>query len=157
MLTKGRVIQLLVMLIVLLGLFFWRTFTTDPQAVANSGEEVTLVNEVRCDYQSACEFITEQGAFLLTIKDVPIKAEQWIYFQLTTPNAEAQVGDALIVGKSMFMGEIPVTFKQSEAQLFSAKAIVAACMHEVMIWTLQITVNNGELQQQVTFDFAVRH
>lgn len=162
MLTKSRVVQLLFMLIVLLVLFFWRTFSP-PQTITQEGveikgsEAVALVSLLRCDYQTPCEFISEQGEFLLNIKNLPIKAEQWIDFELSTPNENIQVSAALIVGKSMFMGEIPVSFSQSAQQLFSAKAIVAACMHDEMIWTLQITVNNGDLQEALAFDFAVRH
>jgi len=156
MLTKARVAQLLIMLIVLLGLFFWRTFDINvEQQVPSMAEKQQNVSLLRCDYQQACEFITEQGTFFLDIKNLPIKAEQWIDFELRTPTQTVLVNSAKIVGKSMFMGRIPVTFKRASEQRFSAKALVGACTTAQMIWSLEITVENDGVEQVLSFDFMV--
>jgi len=160
MLTKGKIFQLLFMLTVLLALFFWRTFDSSEakQAIEEAEIPMTmpLMNVVRCDYQEPCEFINEQGTSLLSIKDLPIKAEEWINFELTVPNADNVVNSAQIVGKSMFMGKIPINFKQSGTNQFSGKAIVATCMHDEMIWTVEVTVDNSGEQQLLAFDFLVK-
>lgn len=156
MLTKIRVVQLVFMLIVLVGLFFWKTFEhKEDKITPKEGTNNTPMNLLRCDYQQACEFITKQGVFLLNIKNLPIKAEQWIDFELSTPHKNIQISKAQIVGKTMFMGRIPVTFSKSELQLFNSKALVGACMNEKMIWTLEVTVNKGDMQEQLAFDFMV--
>ncbi|GLS89065.1 hypothetical protein GCM10007916_01320 [Psychromonas marina] len=160
MLTKGRLAQLLFMLGVLLVLFFWRTFDFSEQnevvEVSQQVEEKQNISLLRCDYLTACEFLTEQGTFLLSVKNLPIKAEEWIDFELLLPTKNMVVSKAQIVGKTMFMGRIPVTFKRSEEQLFSANTLVGSCTTAQMIWSLEITVDNGELQELVSFDFMVQ-
>ena len=154
MLTKSRVVQLLFMLTVLLVLFFWKTFEKIPdKQVVESDPQIS---QVRCDYKDACEYITDQGTFFLSIENLPIKAEEWIDFELLMPNDNMKVSKAKIVGKDMFMGRIPVTFKQSKTDLFRAKTLVGACTTPEMIWSLEITVDIAEAQEVITFDFMVK-
>lgn len=158
MLTKGRVVQLLIMLIVLLVLFFWRTFDIKDDLQPSPEIKVSQNQSlVRCDYQQACEFITEQGTFFLEIKNLPIKAEEWIDFELLTPIKNVQVNKAKIVGKTMFMGRIPVTFNRASDQIFSAKTLVGACTTAQMVWSLEITVESDNVEQLLSFDFMVKH
>jgi hypothetical protein len=157
MLSKSRVVQLLFMLVVLLTLFFWRTFDVAlEESTATEQKVLAQVNLLRCDYSKACEFITEQGTFTLDIKNTPIKAEEWIEFELSTPLENSEVTKAKIVSKSMFMGRIPVRFKKSGTQIFSAKSLVGACTTEQMIWELQITVVNDDNSELLSFDFMVQ-
>tara|TARA_R110001583_G_scaffold195499_1_gene374345 strand:- start:4869 stop:5345 length:477 start_codon:yes stop_codon:yes gene_type:complete len=157
MLTKSRVVQLLFMMVVLLSLFFWRTFdeNTDKEALL-AVESESQASLLRCDYSEACEFITEQGEYLLNVKNLPIKAEEWIDFELTMPIAGLKVIKAQIVSKSMFMGRIPVTFKKSATQTFSTKALVGACTTPEMIWEMEVTVDKEGFEEVITFDFMVK-
>ena len=152
MLTRSRVVQLLFMLFVLMLLFFWRTFDNIEQ---NPSVEQNSVNLSSCDYRDACEFITEQGTFFLSIKNLPIKAEEWIHFELLTPAENVQIKSAKIVGKSMFMGRIPVKFNKTSDALFSAKSLVGACTTPQMVWELQITTSIGAKDELLAFDFMV--
>ena len=164
MLTKSRVVQLLFMLVVLLFLFFWKTFNDEqPQTIEVEKSIVQVEQQVlpqsnllRCDYDQACEFITEQGTFLLSINNTPIQPEQWIDFELTMANESSVVSKAKIVGKTMFMGKIPVRFKRSGKQQFMGKGIVGACTVDEMIWELQVSVINGDKTEQLSFDFMVK-
>ncbi|MEI6896855.1 MAG: hypothetical protein V5786_05105 [Psychromonas sp.] len=158
MLTKLKVVQLFFILVILLGLFFWKTVDKQQgKELTEKPHEMAKMSLLTCDYQQACEFITEQGKFLLSIKNLPIKAEQWIDFELVTPQKNIQISNAQIVGKSMFMGIIPVTFKPSSALQFISKAIVGSCAHAQMVWTLEIMVDDGTVDQKITFDFMVKH
>ncbi|PKF62568.1 hypothetical protein CW745_03865 [Psychromonas sp. psych-6C06] len=157
MLTKSRVAQLLIMLMILLALFFWRTFETSFEAndgglSSDSSEQISML---RCDYRSPCEFITEHGTYFLNIKNLPIESEQWIDFQLMTANENDNIVSAKIVGKTMFMGRIPVTFKQTEKQRFDAKSMVGACTTKHMIWSLEIAVENEKNVLNLSYDFMV--
>jgi len=154
MLTKSRVVQLLFMLTVLVGLFFWRTFNVNLEKYDK--QSVAQVSLLRCDYQVPCEFITEQGEFLLTIQDLPIKAEEWIHFNLATPNKNTQITHAEIRGKTMFMGKVPVTFTQVAEQQFSSKVILGACTTDEMIWTLEITTQYEDKENLLSFDFLIK-
>ncbi|MCP4324019.1 MAG: hypothetical protein GY787_19600 [Alteromonadales bacterium] len=152
MLERSRVVQLILMLFILLTLFFWKTF--EPSKVISEVVDIppAKVSSLRCNYVKACEFVTEQGTFYLNIKNLPIKPEEWINFELQSPIKYTQIKTANIVSKSMFMGKIPVSFKQSKEKLFIGKSLVGACITEQMIWELQISLESGEL---LTFDFMV--
>lgn len=158
MLTKSRVVQLLVMLIVLASLFTWRTITTDTEQQNNI--DLTSVESspglLECDYLAPCEVISDQGRFWLSVDKSPIKAEQWINFKFEGDPQEWHVIDAKIVGKKMFMGRIPVTFIKEGKGIFSAKTMVGACTTATMIWQLQINLVANGVKEQLLFDFMVK-
>ncbi|WP_372881076.1 hypothetical protein [Psychromonas sp.] len=157
MLTKNRVAQLLVMLIVLVTLFIWRTVTTKPEQVKNV--ELTAVAPLSelpaCDYVKPCKFASDHGTFWLSVANLPVKAEQWINFSLKGGEKDWRVVDAKIVGKEMFMGRIPVTFTQTDKNIFSAKTLVGACTTPKMIWQLQINIEVNSANELLLFDFMV--
>lgn len=155
MLTKSRIAQLLFMLTVLLGLFFWRTFDLDQDSSPQVEIKPQQSNIIRCDFIEPCEFINEQGSFLLSIKNLPIQAEEWIDFELSSPVEGLTVSSAKMIGKEMFMGRIPVKFKKSAPKLFTAKGITGACTTDEMIWELQLTVSDGDSSELLSFDFIV--
>lgn len=158
MLTKSRAAQLLIMLIVLVGLIIWRTVTNETLSDKNNNLESELQIEkmqITCDYEKPCEFNNEQGSFWLSVQEPPIKAEQWNYVSITSDVREWQILDAKLVGNEMFMGRIPVKFKEDRQGIFSAKVIVGACITEQMIWQLQINIEVNGVKDQLLFDFIV--
>ena len=158
MLTKSKMVQLVIMLIVLITLFIWRTITTEPEQLNTfSSASTEPVSEVlECDYVTPCEFIGEQNTFWLSVVNPPIKAEQWINFRLKSNKKEWRVVDAKIVGKTMFMGRIPVTFTKIEKGFFAAKTLVGACTTAIMVWQLQINVEVNKTKKLLTFDFMIK-
>jgi len=158
MLTKSRVAQLLVMLIVLVALFTWRTITNETKQQNNvdstSVEPSTGVLE--CDYFIPCEVVSDQGTFWLSVDNPPIKAEQWINFKLEGNGQEWHVVDANIVGKEMFMGRIPVTFTNIGKGIFSAKTLVGACTTPSMVWQLQMNIEVNGIHDLLLFDFSIK-
>jgi len=150
------VIQLLVMLLILLALVVWRTVAYAQTVSENNHSAASATDLLRCDYFTPCEFTTPQGAFWLTVANPPIKAEQWIDFNLHSKLEEWRIIEAKIIGKSMFMGRIPVFFSPSENG-FAAKTLVAACTSKQMIWQLQITVEINNVSELLLFDFVVVH
>ena len=158
MLTKNRIVQLLVMLIVLVSLFTWRTITnqTEQQNDADLTSVEPATGLLECDYLVPCEFAGNQGSFWLSVDNPPIKAEQWIDFKLKSNAQEWRVVDAKIVGKEMFMGRIPVTFTNLGKGIFSAKTLVGACTTSTMIWQLQINVVVNGIEELLLFDFIIQ-
>ncbi len=154
-----RVLQLLLLLIILVSLFSWRTLMSladKTKQVEVLGEQTSQTSMVRCDYFSPCEYITEQGVFWLKVNNPPIKAEQWIQFGLQSEVEHWQVIEAKIEGKSMFMGRIPVTFIAANDHHYVAKTLVGACTTENMIWQLQILLQVNGQEQWLHFDFMVQ-
>lgn len=157
MLNKNRLIQLSILLLILLALVTWKTVVSisdkTAKQVADVREESSSL--VRCDYLTPCEFVTRQGVFWLSVKNPPIKAEQWVNLSLQSKIDTWKVLNAKIVGKAMFMGRIPVKFIAANKHEFTAKTIFGACTTDEMIWQLQVTIEiNGE-QQVLDFDFLV--
>ena len=159
MLSRSRLLQLFVMLFILFALIGWRTLypinnlTLDED---NTEREDVKVERVRCDYFTPCELIAEQGRFWLSVNNPPIKAEQWINFNLQSELKSWQVIEAKIVGKSMFMGRIPVSFMPAANAAFTAKSLLGACTTDEMIWQMQIMVEVEGIQELLHFDFMVR-
>jgi len=156
MFNKSRIIQLILMMVFLLALVVWRTVASVQAVSVNGGSEESTKDLLRCDYFTPCEFSTPQGAFWLTVANPPIKAEQWIDFNLHSTLKTWRIIDAKIIGKNMFMGRIPVFFNPSEKD-FVAKTLVGACTTKEMIWQLQITADVNEIRELLLFDFVVAH
>lgn len=153
MLSKNRVIQILIILSVLIALVIWKT--TDSNKKIENKPVDTFQSLVECDYSIPCEFISKKGSFWLSVQKVPIKVEQWINFTLQSELKNWQVIEAKIVGKSMFMGRIPVFFKAKKEGGFSAKTLVGACTSDKMVWTLQIQTEIDSQFTLLSFDFEV--
>lgn len=155
-LNKSRMMQLILVLAVLLALVMWRTFERVQGVSENNWSAASTEELLRCDYFTPCEFSTPQGAFGLTVANPPIKAEQWIDFNLRSELKTWRVIDAQIIGKNMFMGRIPVFFSPSEKG-FAAQTLVGACTSKEMIWQLQITVAVNDVNELLLYDFVVSH
>lgn len=152
MLTKNRVIQLLVMLLLLIGLVIWKTYSTNID-----GKKVILNVTVlqRCDDIKTCA-LNPSAKYWLQIDEDPIKAEQWIHFSLHHKDNDAQVISALIFGESMYMGETKLDFITSGINTWQAKTILGACTMKVMNWALQIKVKRQGKFETLLFSFSIR-
>lgn len=172
MLTKGRLIQLVIMLVVLVFLFIWRTFDGQAQGQLKDAKQVagkfqqTAVQEQQklpefseelCQFKQPCLFKTIYGNFYLSVAEKEIKPEQWINLSLQSPLSDWQVKRAKIVGKSMYMGKIPVTFHSKSNQQQTAKTMVGACTEKEMIWRFDIVVEVEGQPLNLYYDFAITH
>lgn len=155
MLRKSRVVNLFILLFVLLlGMICGWIYNFYN---VNSSIEEATANRVACDYFTACQFVSKQGRFWLSVDNPPIQAERWIFFNLQSELPAWQVLEANIVGKSMFMGRIPVFFESAGKRGFTAKSMVGACTSKQMIWQLQIMVEADKRKEMLLFDFTVSH
>lgn len=160
MLKKRNIILLFVALFSITALLLWQSVASSISSqdkVAKNASATTKKADVACDYLTPCEFTTELGMFWLTVDNPPIKAEQWIALNLHSQVDVWQVQEAKIVGKSMFMGRIPVQFKAHENGGFSAQTLVGACSSDKMVWQLQISVEIDGKTTMLLYDFVVNH
>lgn len=170
MLTKGRLIQLVIMLAVLVFLFIWRTLDEDLQTeslqevdnkqqteLIASQQQLPTEMEDLCQFKQACLFKTLYGNFYLGVDEKSIQPEQWINLTLQSELKDWQVKQAKIVGKSMFMGKIPIMFKSSSENIKKAKTMVGACTEKDMIWRFDIVVEVQGQPLNLYYDFAVAH
>lgn len=154
MLTKGRVFQLLIMLCLLIYLVLWKTINA-PLEEESRLADILTVEQTLCDFTSSCIFKSRLGEFNLSVDEGSVKADQWFNFRLQSNVNSWQVESAKIVGKSMFMGEIPVKFSNVLAQQSTAKTMLASCTKTNMIWQLKINIMVDEQSTQLIYDFPI--
>ncbi|TEW53689.1 hypothetical protein E2R68_11060 [Psychromonas sp. RZ22] len=160
MLTKSRLIQLLIMLSLLIGLFVWRTIDSSiTEKVDNSDNKLALniVDNV-CDFTKPCAFKSVLGTFYLSVDEGEIIPEEWFHLTLKSELNNWQVISAKIIGKSMFMGHIPVIFSpvnEKGIQQSHAKTMVGSCTEDKMLWQLEVVVDLDGQTVNLAYDFLI--
>ncbi len=161
MLTKSRLIQLVIMLCLLIGLFIWRTIELSPVIGKNQQESVQddKVEEVLCDFSEPCVFNSLWGAFSLSVEGGKIIPEQWFHLTLESEIENWQISSAKIVGKTMFMGKIPIKFTEVTStagkQQSTGKSMLGVCTEDKMLWRLDIVVEINGQPVNLYYDFLI--
>lgn len=163
MLTKGRVIQLLIMLCVLISLFVWRTIGSSPSETEKQpiNDDILVVEEPLCDFTQPCIFNTLWGDFSLSVDEGKIMPEQWFHLTLKSQLENWKVISAKTVGKTMFMGKIPMRFSPVTENLAryesKTKSMLGACTEDKMIWRFDIVVEVEGQPINLHYDFLIVH
>lgn len=161
MLTKSRLIQLVSMLSLLIGLFVWRTIDlseteTDKSKIDKQGLEL---DETTCDLAQPCVFNSILGNFVLSVDEGKIVPEHWYNLTLKSDAKSWQVKSAKIVGKTMFMGQIPIKFspvEKNDGELQShAKSMIGVCTEDRMLWRLKMIIEVEGKPIDIHYDFLI--
>jgi len=161
MLTKSRLIQLVIMLSLLIGLFIWRTIELSPVIEKTQEErgQSDKVEENLCDFSELCVFNSLWGSFSLSVEGGRIVPEQWFHLTLESKVENWQVSSAKIVGKTMFMGKIPIKFSEvvsnAGKQQSTGKSMLGVCTEDTMLWRLDITVEIDGQPVNLYYDFLI--
>jgi hypothetical protein len=163
MLTKSRLIQIACMLLILVGLFVWRTanfsdsINIEADALTHSSAQANA--DTLCELSEPCVFHTSIGDFTLAVDGGAIIPEQWFHLNLTSETENWTVTEAKIVGKTMFMGKIPVKFlpvqKIGTHLQATAVSMLGVCTEEQMIWRLDIVIEANGLPVSLHYDFLI--
>ncbi|MGF1684840.1 hypothetical protein [Photobacterium minamisatsumaniensis] len=131
-LTKGRLIQILFLMAVLITAFVWRTVTYD-----NSISETTTA--ITCTL-SADGCLDSEGKKVMDIAltPYPAKAESELILQINNTDVKPS---ATVEGVDMYMGLIPVLFNKT-ASGWAGEFTVPDCIHDEMNWN--ITIKQGD-------------
>jgi hypothetical protein len=161
MLTKSRLIQLVSMLSLLIGLFVWRTIDLSETEMDKPkvDEQGLAFDETICDLAQPCVFNSILGNFALSVDEGKIVPEHWYNLTLKSDAKNWQVMSAKIVGKTMFMGQIPIKFspvtkKDGELQ-FHAKSMIGVCTEDRMLWRLKMIIEVEGKPIDVHYDFLI--
>ena len=161
MLTKSRLIQLVSMLSLLIGLFVWRTIDlseTESDKSKNNEQALTF-DEAVCDFAQSCVFNSALGNFFLSVDEGKIVPEQWYNLTLKSDVKNWQVMSAKVVGKTMFMGQIPIKFSplvERDGELQShAKSMIGVCTEDKMLWRLKILIEVDGKPVDIHYDFLI--
>ena len=161
MLTKSRLIQLVIMLILLVGLFVWRTidFSDSELDKPDFIDKSTIIDEDVCNLAQSCVFHSILGDFVLSVDEKKIVPEQWYNLTLTSDAKNWKIMSAKVVGKTMFMGQIPIKFsplleRDGELQ-FHAKSMIGVCTEDKMLWRLKILIEVEGKSIDIHYDFLI--
>ncbi len=161
MLTKSRLIQLVSMLSLLIGLFVWRTINLSEIELDKSkiNEQALTSDETICDFAQPCVFNSVLGNFFLSVNEGKIVPEQWYNLTLKSDVKNWQVMSAKVVGKTMFMGQIPIKFSplvERDGVLQShAKSMIGVCTEDKMLWRLKMLIEIDGKPVDVHYDFLI--
>ncbi|WP_105264886.1 hypothetical protein [Pseudoalteromonas sp. T1lg76] len=75
---------------------------------------------------------------------------------LHMPN-DAQIEGAKMRGVTMYMGTIPVFFKQIDKHLWQADIMVGACSEAQMVWQLSVDISRNGQIRRLTYPIKVTH
>ncbi|OBU29227.1 hypothetical protein C0Z01_09545 [Photobacterium kishitanii] len=139
-LTRGRLIQIIVLMIILITAFVWRTVTYQAQPITKVKAKVCSLNAGNCLFNINNKTVT---AALL-----PVAPKADIPLILNIKNVDIKPS-ANVSGVSMNMGSLPVIFKQKNDG-WSGEFIVPQCTHDNMTWVIDIKVNDNIYSSEFT-------
>ncbi len=135
-LTKGRLIQISILLTVLIGAFFWGMDRNKQKQTHNQTLSQCELSIYRCENKE------NNNSYPVTISNNYPRYNQEISIQL--PVETDQAPTAILSGITMNMGSIPLVFKKEDNQWVSAFK-VPSCMHETMKWGIEMKYNQNTL------------
>ncbi|PSU82487.1 hypothetical protein [Photobacterium phosphoreum] len=139
-LTKGRLIQIIILMIVLITAFVWRTVTYEAQP--------TIKNDVKiCSLNTGnCLFNIENKPVTVTL--LPMTPKSGIPIILHINNLQVEPS-ATVSGVSMNMGVLPIIFK-SQKNGWIGEFIIPQCIHDKMTWSIDIKVHDTTYSSEFT-------
>lgn len=141
-LTKGRLIQILFLLAVLITAFVWRTVTYKNEQAENNTATTCQLSAEKC-------LSNKSGKLLnISLMPYPAKANQELTIQIDNRNVKP---NASVEGVSMYMGTIPVTFEET-SEGWLGRFTVPECMHDEMEWA--VNIEQGD--EKITATFLVK-
>jgi len=159
MLTKSRLIQLLTMLSLLIGLITWRTLESINEQDSQGSVKPLIIDDAICDFSKACAFNTPFGVFTLSVDGGKIVPETWFHLTLKNTRHDWKVLSAKTIGKTMFMGKVPIQFstvnKKAESYQSTAKSMIGVCTTDRMRWRFDIVVDVEGTPVQLYYDFVI--
>lgn len=143
-LTRGRLIQIIVLMIVLISAFIWRTVTyTSPK-----GEDGIKNGEKTCQLDTTnCHYLLDDKNVNLQLLTKDLSAQAPIRLQITNIDVKPS---AIVSGVSMNMGTVPIVFTQHNKNTWVGEFTVPECTHNPMVWAIDIKAKHATMSSQFT-------
>jgi len=162
MLTLNRLIQLIIMLILLIGLFVWRTLSfEDLNQDQGKLEAILDSNSQVCDLSEPCTYQSTVGDFVLTVEEGKIVPEEWYQLTLHSQKKDWLVESAQLVSKRAFTGSIPIELKLEENEnvgnltIYKGKSKVGTCSEKNALMQLQVNLLVNGQQLPIEYRFII--
>lgn len=131
-LTKGRLIQILFLMAVLITAFVWRTITYEPTQPSDQLEN-------SCQLMAEeCTKLNGEGAYNISLSPFPAIANSELFLQVGNTDVKP---NAVVEGLSMYMGSIPVVFEK-QADGWVGRFTVPECTHAEMEWVIKLNTGS---------------
>ena len=149
------------MLSLLIGLFTWRTIeaTFNKQEETPVSLDTLILEDSICDFSKECIFSSPLGQFTLSVDEGEITPENWFNLTLESDLKNWKVVSAKTIGKTMFMGKIPMRFSQiTEVEgksISRARSMVGVCTTDRMLWRFDIVVEVENTPINLHYDFLI--
>lgn len=134
-LTKGRLAQIIILMVVLITAFVWRTITYNQTQQENETVLTCHLSTTGCLVESSDENIA------ISFVSDALKADTAIIIQIDNTNVKPT---AIVEGVSMYMGSVPVVFTKNDSG-WQGEFMVPACMHDKMDWAIKIKEDQKEI------------
>ncbi|MDO6527228.1 hypothetical protein Q4519_16235 [Motilimonas sp. 1_MG-2023] len=155
-----RVIQIVFVLVVLISAFAYRTYQQSNQERNSPAMHQPSKESNLCDFARGCKVNLTKLNGVVTIQseqDAQVLAETPLPLSLTLPPG-VSINKAVLVGKDMFMGTIPVIFEAGQTnQSWQGELLLGACITDKMIWQMKLSLSQAEITEDVTFEFEMRN
>ena len=131
-------------------LFLFFLFGCKPNS-----NSVDLSQEIGCIYgQSNCQLTSQFGALDLGFNVKYLVSETPFEMHLTGGNKPFSVTNAYMTGEDMYMGKIPLFFKQLSDGAWAAQSMFGSCAQAQMTWRVWLTLESADAEVQ-TLNFTV--
>lgn len=154
-LTRARLIQLIVVLIIFLALVAWRTWSfyeTRAQQQTDMTNGSAPSASTLCNLnQQICALESKDGAAVtLELSPLPPQAESELQLRVSGLPATV-VPQGTVEGRDMYMGVIPLVFTR-QGDDWIASFQVGSCTSDKMVWLVNVVAAGGSYP--VLFDVA---
>lgn len=151
-LTGPKLGQIVVVLVILAGAFFYKTYKNE----LNESQAVNSIVDL-CDIgHTKCR--VEQGnlSAIAQLKADKLQPESPFALSVTFSDPDSKVLKSRLEGQSMYMGTLPALLKQVSPGEWQGQAQVGACSERQMTWAWILDVESKGETQQLKFLFEVK-
>lgn len=130
-LTRGRLIQIIILMIILISAFVWRTVTYQANTATKIPLKVCSLNT------GSCLFNINNKSVTVTLTPKALQAETPITLHINNIDVNPS---AIVSGVTMNMGALPIIFT-AQKKGWQGEFTVPKCTQDNMTWSIDIKVN----------------
>ncbi|ART79316.1 hypothetical protein [Oceanisphaera avium] len=150
-LTGPKLGQIFVVLLILAGAFFYKTYKNEEKAP----EKGNSINQL-CDIaHTECEQVVEDLTATAWISSTDLAPETPFTLNIRFSEPDVKLLKSRLEGHSMYMGTLPALLEEQTPNHWKGQVLVGACTEREMMWAWKLDVEHRGEIQQLTFLFEV--
>ena len=151
-LTGPKLGQILVVLVILAGAFFYKTYKTTEKApeTGNYNSDLCDIAHTKCEQKigdlSATGWISSQDLAPETPFELAVRFSE----------PDVKLLKSRLEGHSMYMGTLPALLEETHPGEWHGQVLVGACTERQMTWAWILDIEQGGETHQFKFLFEVK-